>query len=104
MKKDERNSDWSGTRRKLMWDVFTEELEDGVIHEGQGPIEWGVRRAGRSLRENEGTMRCVIECGHHLQDYASLQPALHRTNHPWPSMNRIEGEGHPVLDRRRKPD
>jgi len=77
--------------------MFTEKLEDGMTPEGQSPIEQGVRRAGRSPRENEGTKKDVIECEHHLQDHLSLRPALLRTNHPWSPLNRIEGEGHAAL-------
>jgi len=104
MEKDEWISDSSGTGRELRRNVFTTELEDGAAPEGQGPIEQGVRRAGCSSREKEGSGRGVIECGHHLQDQASVQPALHRTNQPWSPLNRIEGERHPALDWRRKPD
>jgi len=76
MESDEWNWSSNGTGKELRWNVFTEKLEDGVTPEGQGPIERGVRRAGCPSREKEGTMRGVIECGHHSQDHASLQPAL----------------------------
>jgi len=56
--------------------MFTEKLEDGMRPEGQGPIEWGVRRAGRSSTEKGGSGRDVIKREHHLQDQVSLQPVL----------------------------